>query len=85
MIIFKKIRYKNLLSTGNSFTEIELDSVNKTCISGFNGRGKCVHHSTQIDVKFDYILSGNHADYQDDSDNVFSGRRIKPEVIAKPI
>lgn len=40
MIIFKKIRWKNFLSTGNSFIEIELDSHKSTLIIGSNGAGK---------------------------------------------
>jgi DNA repair exonuclease SbcCD ATPase subunit len=39
-IIFKKIRYKNFLSTGNIFTEIDLDRSATTLISGTNGSGK---------------------------------------------
>lgn len=39
-IVFKKLRYKNLLSTGNVFTEIILDSSKTTLISGANGAGK---------------------------------------------
>ena len=40
MIYFKTIRYKNFLSTGNSFTEIELNKNNTTLIVGENGAGK---------------------------------------------
>ena len=40
MIIFKKLRYKNLLSTGNVFTEINLDTSQNTLIIGSNGSGK---------------------------------------------
>ena len=40
MIIFRKLRWKNLLSTGNLFTEIELDKNNNTLIVGENGAGK---------------------------------------------
>ena len=40
MIIFKKARWKNFLSTGNTFTEIELDRNNTTLIIGENGAGK---------------------------------------------
>ena len=40
MIIFKKVRYRNLLSSGNKFTEIQLDSHNTTLILGENGAGK---------------------------------------------
>ena len=40
MIIFKYVRWKNLLSTGNQFTEIQLDRNNTTLIIGENGAGK---------------------------------------------
>jgi len=40
LIYFKTIRYKNLLSTGNSFTEISLNKNNTTLIVGENGAGK---------------------------------------------
>lgn len=45
-IDFKKIRYKNLLSSGNSFTEILFDKSKTTLISGSNGSGK----STLLDA-----------------------------------
>lgn len=40
MIIFKKVRWKNFLSTGNNFTEIDLDRNPTTLIIGENGAGK---------------------------------------------
>jgi len=40
VIFFKTIRYKNFLSTGNSFTEINLNTNNTTLIVGENGAGK---------------------------------------------
>lgn len=40
MIKLKTIRWKNLLSTGNSFTEINLDQDSNTLIVGKNGSGK---------------------------------------------
>ena len=46
MIIFHKLRYKNFLSTGNVFTEIELDKSSTTLIVGENGAGK----STMLDA-----------------------------------
>lgn len=45
-INFKKLRYKNILSTGNFFTEIDLNRSTTTLISGGNGSGK----STVLDA-----------------------------------
>ena len=40
MIIFKYVKWRNFLSTGNQFTEIQLDRNNTTLIIGENGAGK---------------------------------------------
>ena len=40
MIVFKTLRWKNLLSTGNTFTEVSLNTHNNTLIVGDNGAGK---------------------------------------------
>jgi DNA repair exonuclease SbcCD ATPase subunit len=40
MIIFKSVRWKNFLSTGNVFTEIDLTRSTNTLIVGHNGAGK---------------------------------------------
>ena len=40
MILFEKIRWKNFLSTGNQFTEVELNKNSTTLIVGNNGAGK---------------------------------------------
>jgi DNA repair exonuclease SbcCD ATPase subunit len=40
MIIFEKVRWKNFLSTGNQFTEIQLNESQSTMIVGTNGAGK---------------------------------------------
>jgi DNA repair exonuclease SbcCD ATPase subunit len=40
MITFEKVRWKNFLSTGNSFTEIDLTRSTNTLIVGQNGAGK---------------------------------------------
>lgn len=45
-INFNKVRYKNILSTGNIFTEINLNDNKTTLISGSNGSGK----STLLDA-----------------------------------
>ena len=40
MITFESVRWKNFLSTGNNFTEIQLDRSSTTLIIGENGAGK---------------------------------------------
>jgi DNA repair exonuclease SbcCD ATPase subunit len=40
MILFKTIRWQNMLSTGNQFTEVALDRSKSTLIVGENGAGK---------------------------------------------
>lgn len=40
MIIFQKIKYKNILSTGNTFTILDLNKYKSTLILGDNGSGK---------------------------------------------
>ena len=37
MIVFKKVRYKNYLSTGQQFIEIDLDKAPTTLVVGDNG------------------------------------------------
>jgi len=46
MIIFKNLRWKNFLSTGNHWTEINLNKTGSTLIVGQNGAGK----STMLDA-----------------------------------
>ena len=46
MILFKTVRWKNFLSTGNAFTEVKLDANASTLIVGSNGAGK----STMLDA-----------------------------------
>ena len=46
MILFKKIRWKNFLSTGSQFVEIELNKSQMTLMIGANGSGK----STMLDA-----------------------------------
>ena len=39
MIIFEKVRWKNFLSTGNTFTEVDLTKSKTNLIIGSNGAG----------------------------------------------
>lgn len=50
MLNFKKIKWKNFLSTGNLFTEVQLDKNKTTLISGSNGHGKCLDPNTEIEI-----------------------------------
>ena len=51
MINFKTVRWKNFLSTGNTFTEIDLTKNSTTLIIGENGSGKST---------LSYTLSGKN-------------------------
>ena len=53
MILFKKLRYRNFLSTGNTFTDIDLTRSKTTLVIGHNGAGK----STMLDA-LSYALFG---------------------------
>ena len=46
MITFQKIKWKNFLSTGNNWTEIDFQKYNTNLIIGTNGSGK----STMLDA-----------------------------------
>ena len=46
MILFKRIAYRNFLSSGNNLTEINLTGETTTLIIGHNGSGK----STMLDA-----------------------------------
>ena len=46
MIVFKTLKYKNFISSGNTFTEYDLNSKKNTLIIGKNGSGK----STLLDA-----------------------------------
>lgn len=53
MLVFKTVKYKNFLSTGNISTEIYLDKYNTVLVSGENGAGK----STMLDA-LTFVLFG---------------------------
>jgi len=57
MILFKKIRWKNFLSTGNQWTEVDFEKNNTNLIIGTNGAGK----STVLDA-LTFVLLINHSE-----------------------
>ena len=50
MIKFEKVRWKNFLSTGDQWTNIQLDKTGTTLVVGANGAGK----STMLDAPVSY-------------------------------
>jgi len=51
-IFFKKIRWKNFLSYGNYWTEIDFEKYKTQLIIGKNGHGKCLEKNTRVEVCF---------------------------------
>lgn len=51
MIQFKYVKFRNILSSGDNWTRIDLDKTSSTLIVGENGAGKCLRGSTEVDVK----------------------------------
>lgn len=58
MIHFKSVKWKNFLSTGNYFTEVQLDRSPSTLIVGHNGAGK----STLLDALSFALFGKPHRD-----------------------
>jgi len=56
MIVFQKLRWKNFLSTGNNFTEINFEDSPTTLIIGHNGSGK----STMLDALSFALFGKSH-------------------------
>ena len=77
MIKFEKVRWKNFLSTGDSFTEIRLDRSPSTLIVGQNGAGK----STLLDAISFALFGKAHRDIKKDQMvNSINGKKAVVEV-----
>ena len=48
---FHKVRFRNVLSYGNTPTEIDLNTGKLTTLIGNNGDGKCCDKLTVIDIE----------------------------------
>jgi DNA repair exonuclease SbcCD ATPase subunit len=93
-ILFKTVRYKNILSTGNAWTEIQLNKDKSTLIIGENGAGK----STMLDAltfalygkafrkinKAQLVNSINKKDLQVETEFSISGKEYKIRRCIKP-
>jgi DNA repair exonuclease SbcCD ATPase subunit len=62
MIVFEKVRWKNFLSTGDEFTEVQLNRSPSTLIVGQNGAGK----STLLDALSFGLFGKPHRDIKKD-------------------
>ena len=51
MITFKKLRFKNFKSFGNSWNEIDFNGERLVAVLGKNGQGKCLDKNTVITIR----------------------------------
>ena len=84
MIHFNKIRWKNLLSTGNVWTEINLSETKATLIIGDNGAGKSTAMKAifgMIDLRRGSIyLNGSDITSMQPQDRVRLGMAFVPQT-----
>jgi len=77
MIIFQNLRYKNFLSSGNNFTEINLAKNKTTLVVGTNGSGK----STMLDaISFGLFGKPHRAINKPQLVNSINGKQCVVEV-----
>jgi hypothetical protein len=70
MVIFKKVTAKNFFSIGNNPIEIILNKSPTTLVAGSNGSGKCLHHSTKIEICINNSeINQKFLEYLNDKDN----------------
>lgn len=96
MVIFEKLRYKNILSTGDEFIEFDLDKIDLTLILGKNGGGKttlidalnfCLYGKPFRDINKDMLINSingkkllTEVEFRKGSDKYKCIRGIKPNV-----
>lgn len=51
MLIFKNLKYKNFLSSGNSPIEFNLNKTKTTQLVGNSGSGKCLEFTSKIRLR----------------------------------
>jgi predicted ATP-binding protein involved in virulence len=51
MLVFHKVRYRNFLSSGDHFVEIDLDKHKTNILVGKNGNGKCFCLNSKIKLR----------------------------------
>ena len=93
MITFKKIKYKNFLSTGNTPIEIDLHKSNTTLIVGSNGSGKSTlldalcfvlfNRPFRIIKKEQMVNTINQGDCEIEIDSIIQGEEYVPINMTK--
>lgn len=77
MIVFRKVRWRNFLSTGNNFTVVDLNASPSTLIVGANGSGK----STLLDALSFGLFGKPHRDINKPQlINSINGRDCEVEI-----
>ena len=52
MLTINKVRFKNFMSYGGAWSEVDFDKDQLTVVASKNGSGKCLDKFSQITVRF---------------------------------
>ncbi len=57
MLTVNKIRFKNFMSYGAAWNEVDISKDQLVAINGVNGGGKCLDRNTKLTIKYDKTIS----------------------------